>query len=131
MSKTPPKEEQIQNWTMFGSKNVLIELHKYNNTEGEIYNSCLSFWLDDNDESSEKNISIITDIWNECPHCCIVQTANNIRNMFNNIADSVIVIDSEGLCLDEEYSLNEMMPEEVELDEYYMPLPEEFNPTVH
>lgn len=108
------KEEHLSNWTMFGSKTVLIELYKHTNGAGEtVYNSALSFWLDDGVENSDKHISIFTDIWNECPHCCVVQTASNIRVIFDNIADAVITIDDDGKVLnDEEYSLTEMMSEE-------------------
>jgi hypothetical protein len=114
MQNITKKEVTIPNWTIFGAHSVSIELHKFiNENDQDEYNSCLTIYLNDGEEDQEKVITIVTDIWNSCAHCCALTSVHHICQIFDDIADVVLVIDERGEIVDE-FSLTEISSEQQE-----------------
>lgn len=102
------KETTISNWTIFGASSVSIELFKHTNEDAVVYNSSLGIFLDDGNNEEERYISICTDVWEECPHCCIVKTVEGAIGLFAGLCDTVFTTDESGDIV-EEYKLSEIM----------------------
>ena len=103
------KENEISNWTIFGVQSALIELHKYVDDDHTYYNSALSIFLDDGAEECDKNVTLITNVYNECPHCCIVETLQSSSQLFD-ICDDVYTINDSGDII-EEYKISDILAE--------------------
>jgi len=133
-------ENSISNWSMFGTRSVMIVLHKYEHDDEVLYQPAISFSLNDGNEESEdvdeqKYIDIFLDIFEECRYCASREVASRLLGMFDNICDKVLVIGSDGNPIDEEdLSLTDILNEEDEEDneDDFVPVKTGSNkPTVH
>lgn len=109
-NQTIEQDVTISNWTIFGAQSVSIDIHEYMNESNQSeYNSSLTIFLDDGEENQEKVITIITDIWNACAHCCALTTAHHACQIFDDIIDTVFVVNIRGDVV-EEFSLTDVSP---------------------
>lgn len=95
------QEVTIPNYTFFGVKSLVVELHRFedeDDPENEyIYNVHLSYLLDDGkDDGQDKVVTTITDFWLPCPACLAQDTFDRVSMLFDHICSIVTIWDIEG-----------------------------------
>jgi|ERR1700747_1395228 len=112
--------DTISNWTMFGVYATVIDIWKHTNDGEEIYNSTISFMLDDGTEDEDdKCVTVSTEVWGDDEIDVIKQTALSISGLFE-VSANIILWDNETSTKIGEYNLNdifgdteETLPEDV------------------
>lgn len=109
---------KIPNWSMFGTRNVVINIFE-NVINGEfLYSGALLFWLNDGkaegDEGfEEKTVTIFTDVVLDDPKKCALIVAEYASNLFQELSSLVYVFNEESEVI-MEFDLND---EEFDFDE--------------
>ena len=105
-------EKTIPNWSIFGTRVVSIELQQYDEGDSVIYNSMLTFFLDDGTEIDETDdpdngmfITTVTKFASENPYICALRTAESLVNLYP-ISNDVHVFNDEGDII-AEFTLDE------------------------
>jgi hypothetical protein len=109
------KEATIPNWTIFGTRSVAIEVHKFVGEGDDVYRPALTFMLDNGEDVDENDIvekgqfvTIYVDGIYDSAEEAIIETAKSIMNLFENISNSVTVIEDDGSAGAFEYSLDQL-----------------------
>lgn len=104
-------KKTIPNWTVFGTHMVSIELQQYDDGDSVIYNSMLTFCLDDGSEVDESSkpedvlyLTTVTKFASENPYICALRTAENLINLYP-ISNTVHVFKDGDIVA--EFTLNE------------------------
>ena len=109
------KNKKIENFTMFGAKKVLIELHRITIDDTIVYNPHLTIVLDDGKEVSEfedeKVVTLITDNFFKDAKMAAIMTARTLSLSFDHIVSLVEVYDENNDTIDE-FDLNEDFEED-------------------
>ena len=95
----------IEPWTTYPSYGVSITLHEIEEDETKFYCPELIFFLEPHSEESTKDnvVCIATDIYTDNIGEAIRATVDGIAQMFDEIADNVLVIDKDGNLVRELY----------------------------
>lgn len=78
--------------------------------ENYVYQSYISLFLDDSVTDGEKIINLVTEIYNECPHCCAKNTVILISQIYPSISGIIPVLDEEYKIIDQ-YDTAELLDE--------------------
>ena len=108
------KEDFISNWTIFGAESIMIQIfHNKIDDNVEIYQGAISIMLDDGseEESYEKNITVLTDIIEDNLNDAVQETFKSVVNMFEFLIDKIVLITED--MTHKEYDLS-MFVEHVE-----------------
>jgi hypothetical protein len=90
--------DTISNWTLFGVHLTSIELYVYYSEENDchFYNSSITISLDNGlTKEFEQVVTLFTDIWEEDPVLCAVDTALSVNNLFS-LSRYVMIFNQDG-----------------------------------
>jgi hypothetical protein len=90
--------DTTSNWTLFGVHLTSIELHEYYSEEDDchFYNSSITISLDNGlTKEFEQVVTLFTDIWQEDPIFCAVDTALSVNNLFS-LSRYVLIFNQDG-----------------------------------
>ena len=84
--------DTIPNWTFFGAT-AKIDLFKHVCDEETFYSPTVTFWLDANDDE-ERVITLITEIYEDCPVCAARFAFSSISELFD-VCENVLILDDK------------------------------------